>query len=577
MPITRNLTIIAQDPSVQDPDGRIVTASVALPFERLDPGPRGYRVHVVDYDSVNRVLYRPFDPGGDGDPFKSASDKTLCSDPGFHAQNVYAIVMRLLAQFEKALGRRVSWGFGGHLLHVAPHAFAEANAYYSDDSRGLYFGCFPGSGGQTIFTCLSHDIVAHETTHALLDGLRESYTLPSHPDQAGFHEGFADIVALLSVFGLRDVVRQLVPGLKNGRVNKSKLDAATLRRCVLLGLAEQFGQEASRHSSDCLRRSVTAPPDENAYYKDVGFNECHLRGEILAAAVLNSFIEVWVKRLGGWLPKQDKTVPVDRVAEDGADAAEHLLTMCVRALDYCPTVDLTFPDFLSALLTADYEFLPHDGRYGYREILKKQFAQWGIKPASGMNEDAAACLTPEAGAWEKPDCAALDHECVHREPLEQNGEEVFRFLWENRVALGVYPEAYTRVISVRPCIRVGLDGFVLRETVSEYRQVLDLEAGQLAQVCKGMKKPDSMPRNTLVRLNGGGVLVFNEFGLLKYHIRSRIDNPARQNSRLQYLWENNIRDSDGKYGFTDGAPRGQRFALMHVRRDNAARKEDWDE
>ena len=63
------------------------------------------------------------------------------------------------------------------------------------------FGYFPGRS-QMVYCCLSHDIVAHETTHALLDGLRERYTDPSSPEQAAFHEGFADIVALLSVFAL---------------------------------------------------------------------------------------------------------------------------------------------------------------------------------------------------------------------------------------------------------------------------------------------------------------------------------------------------------------------------------------
>ena len=63
-----------------------------------------------------------------------------------------------------------------------------------------------------VFGCLAHDIIAHETTHALLGGLRERYTDPSSPEQGGFHEGFADIVALLSVFSLRDVVKKALDG-----------------------------------------------------------------------------------------------------------------------------------------------------------------------------------------------------------------------------------------------------------------------------------------------------------------------------------------------------------------------------
>nr|QCL09649.1 hypothetical protein pC5.8a_157 [Rhizobium rhizogenes] len=51
----RKLSIIAQDPSVKI-DGKIVRASIDVPAEELLPGPRGYRVVVVDYDVTANAL-----------------------------------------------------------------------------------------------------------------------------------------------------------------------------------------------------------------------------------------------------------------------------------------------------------------------------------------------------------------------------------------------------------------------------------------------------------------------------------------------------------------------------------------
>ena len=171
------------------------------------------------------------DPGGSVvDPFAPpasatprgwlAYEKRLLADPRFHAQNAYAIAMRTLAIFERALGRRVEWGFRGQQLHIAPHAFASANAFYSEDDQALMFGYFTGKSGSTVFTSLSHDIVAHETTHALLDGMRDAFTDASLPDQAGFHEGFADVVALLSVFSLRETTKACLVAGARGRITK---------------------------------------------------------------------------------------------------------------------------------------------------------------------------------------------------------------------------------------------------------------------------------------------------------------------------------------------------------------------
>ena len=91
---------------------------------------------------------------------------------------------------------------------------AEANAFYSREAQGILFGYFrasatnPGSNlpGQTVFTCLSHDIIAHETTHAIVDGIRSYFTEPTNIDVAAFHEAFADLSALFPHFSHKEAL-----------------------------------------------------------------------------------------------------------------------------------------------------------------------------------------------------------------------------------------------------------------------------------------------------------------------------------------------------------------------------------
>jgi hypothetical protein len=136
-----------------------------------------------------------------------------------------------------------AWGSAGHQLHIAPHAFGEANAFYSKEDRGLFFGYFANPAGEPIYTCLSHDVVAHETTHALLDGIRPRYLEPSSPDQAAFHEGFADIVALLSVFSLKSVVGTLLDaGGRSELIDQKFLTPKALKESVLLALQRRWGR-----------------------------------------------------------------------------------------------------------------------------------------------------------------------------------------------------------------------------------------------------------------------------------------------------------------------------------------------
>lgn len=576
---TRKLTIVAQDPAVEGADGEILTAEVDVPAEELARGPWGYRVHVIDYDGSTRTLYKPLeyaaDPDGlPEDRFRNPSRRTILGDPQFHAQNVYAIVMRTLARFEFALGRRVSWGFRGHQVNVAPHAFADANAFYSERDQALLFGYFPGRKA-TVFSCLSHDVVAHETTHALVDGLRERFTDPSSPDQAAFHEGFADVVALLSVFSLGDVTKQLLDrrgskpaGRRSNRrlIGRAQLTARALRQTLLFGLAEEMGEELSLVRGRALRRSVDMPPSRR-YIRSAEFDEPHRRGELLVAAILNAFIDVLVTRLQALGHVQGNAVDRSRVAEEAAESADYLLTMTIRALDYTPPVHVEFTDFLSALLTADHEIRPDDSKYHFRKHLLASFRSYGIDPCPEATR-------PDA-FWPSPSADVFRRDRTHFESMTRDPDEVFRFIWENRRALGLSEGAYTRVLSVRPCLRIAPDdGFPLRETVAECMQQIKIEAGRLKSL--GIEKPDEMPDEQEVSLDGGMTLIFDEYGQLKFAVAKRLldkSDPrvqARQSRRLADLW---------RFGYyRKGASLARRFSAMHRQRALGAtrsRDEEW--
>jgi hypothetical protein len=538
---TRQLTVIAQDPSIRS-GGRILTTLLQVPMERLAPGPTGHRVQVIDFDASTGVHYKPLAEPLDKDPFAGASDDVLLGDPHFHCQNVYAIAMSTLGRFEAALGRRVAWSFGGHQLKIAPHAFADANAFYSEQDQALMFGYFPGRAG-VVHTCLSHDVVAHETTHAVLDGLRTRYTDLSSPDQAAFHEGFADLVAILGGFAQPAVFSFALADFTVPATRQELFEL--LRSSLLLRIGEQFGEELSRVRGEPLRKSLELPLSKELLGTEE-FEEPHRRGEVLVAAMLTAMLRVWVARATDGAGDDLSGVDVQRVRDEGPKAAAHLLVASIRALDYAPPVDLQFSDYLSALLTADAELWPDDGTYHYRNLLRAAFAEFGIKPASQW-------ATGERGAWAPPP-NKLTYANLHLEALQRDPDEVFRFLWENRAALELREGVFTRVLSVRPCVRVASDGFILRETVADYIQVMDVRGSELAGI--GIEKPKRVRDGDQVTLYGGGAVILDEFGKLKYHVYNHVDS-ERQSARLDYL---------ARSGELQPRPEARRFASMHRNR-----------
>ena len=472
VPRWRTLRVIAQDPSIRI-RGSVLRADAQIPFERLEPGPRGLRFHVVDYDPTTRQVRRPVMVPPDH--IRNASTTQLGGHPAVLAQQVYAVAARTLATWEEALGRRLSWAFPSHQLYLVPTAFEGADAYYDPATQAILFGSFPSLDptveGGMIFTASSYDVVAHETTHAILDGMRPRFQEPSLPDQAAFHEALADVVALLSVFALPEVVEQLLgrPDAQ-GRIPATDVEPSVLAHHALFGLGEQIGSITTAHRGTALRQSVELPPDPRLLQSPV-YEEPHARGEILVAAVAGSLLAIWVLRLRG-LHKRRESVDRRRAAEEGAKSADHLLRMCIRAIDYTPPVEIAFADFLAALLASDAEVVPDD-QHSYRSSLIETFAGYGI------------VAKPVARIPDRRRGRGLSYANIHVEELRSRRDEVYRFIWENAEYLGIPIRDYLAVESVQPCTRVGPDGFVIREVAVSYIQMLDgsiRELGQLAAV-----------------------------------------------------------------------------------------------
>lgn len=533
----RSLTVVAQDPSIRR-GSRILTTTLRIPAESLEPGPRGARFQVIDYDSYSGKLYKPRRKNLGSDVLeKGWTNSDIKDNPEFHAQNVYAIAVATLFKFESSLGRHVPWFLGqnAHQLKIAPHAFMDGNAFYSRADQCLAFGYFKGTRKRWIHTCLSHDIVVHETTHALLDGIRPFFDRPASPDQAAFHEGFADIIAILSVFTSPEIVSfALGPDADGypGLIESNRFTFNALKNSILVRLAEEVGENLYGVRHTALRESLKLPPGN--YLDDDDRQYPHSRGEIIVAAVLSTFLRVWIRRLEPIVGVKSRLASRDRVVEEGTTAASHLLNMTIRALDYLPPTAVTFSDYLSALVTADIETYPSDLPYCYRNTLIDGFADYGIVPASLSGR--------QTGQWAPPP-GMPEYGYSHADPMKSEPEAMFRFVWENRDFFKIHPEAFARILSVRPVTRSAHDGFVVRETVAECLQTLEIRADELSRL--NIEKPDEMPDDTVLRLYGSNTLIFDEFGQLKYDIGTSIDSDC-QSDRLRTLWDRGYYMADGR-------------------------------
>jgi len=384
-------------------------------------GPVTSRLAVIDLHPRTNRLRRGarFRPPAGGQPGTYAVANELAFEShDFMQVSVFATVLSTMEMFEEAdtLGRELEWAFGAPQLLIVPRAGEWANAFYERESHSLQFFHFASRSDAneltTVYTSLSHDIVAHETGHAILDGIARDLYNAITPQSLALHEAIADLTALVMSFR-SPTVRETVLRQTEGSIK----DSTAFTR-----LAEEFGAALDPERRQFFLRNLLN--DRKLGDRDVDQTDPHDLSEVLSGALYSVMVK---------LHEQQKR----RLAEvEGATefevsgkalflAAEQFQRMVFRALDYLPPGEISFADFGRAIIASDQAAHPDSG--DGRAWIREEFIRRGIAP------DADALDVP--APRDEPALAQLD-----LQTLIESDWAAYDFANRHRDLLGIPPE-----------------------------------------------------------------------------------------------------------------------------------------
>lgn len=359
LPAGSRVLIWKQDPSVTE----LGVRKCFLPGLILQ-GPRDARI-------VNGVPgIAPVSPNAFGDFIMSPN-----SDQ-FDAIHTFAVVRQTLTMYQRALaasddGAPLPWAWNGAQnttpLQVFPHGLPDVmNAYYSRSDRALKFGDFvPSGASERVYTCRSFDIVAHETGHAILDGLKPNWLLGNNPPQTGgLHESFGDLTAIFLALSQFDQVEAVIAQTKSDLHDKT----------FLSDMAEQFGLALGRPNG--LRNA------DNDFTLSQTGTEVHAISMVFTGAVYDILADIFAKeRKPG---REDDAAVLHR-------SAEYLRGLLLRALIAAPASRATYADAAKQMI----RLAGQDGKPGYGDFIANRFrlrevpVDAALDAADGASDDFA--------------------------------------------------------------------------------------------------------------------------------------------------------------------------------------------
>lgn len=480
-------TVYVQDPEVAKAHPELGRHEIGVRWEPgLGAGPTSARLAVVDYDVDTGAVQPPAVWCQETFAFCGADCEPVAArpeSPQFRQVNVWAQVQRALEYYEdpRALGRPIPWGFEGNRLLVVPHAGYQNNAYYDRKSKSLQFYYY-GDRRNPSYTCLSHDIVAHETGHAILDGIRPRFLDNSSWETAAFHEFLGDLTAILLTLRNNEV-RQFL---------KNRVGTNLAKARILFRLAEEFG----RHVQD--RPFLRTARNRFRYADAAATRTAHDASQVLTGAMFDVLVRIARQYLTPKRQAERKrpATPARALwwAIDGAAG------IALQPLDLLPPADVRFADYARAVLR-NHEITDPADRYGYRPLMSRVFHRRGL-----CGQEETECRRdPKNCALAAGDPPELDV-FPSIGDIARSRTAAYNFLHDNRRRLGIPDYQDFVVADLYDANKYGRGVERLpRQVVVQYlwREAVPLEGPEFGKL-QGKK----------AELPCGGTLVFDDRGNL---------------------------------------------------------------
>jgi hypothetical protein len=205
---------------------------------------------------------------------------------------------------------------------------------------------------------------------------------------------------------------------------------------------------------------------------------------------------------------------VTLATREASIASQEVLTMCLRAFEFLPPVDVTFADYLRAVVTADFELNPQDD-FQRRASFIDAFRARGI-----FARDVTS-LAEEALRLERP--AELDQHFLPHSLVTNTLASEFDFLDEGGLRrrrqatfgeLHVFAKDYAQHLQLDPDLDIQIKGFHPSFHVGENGQLVVELIAQFVQTPK--VGDDGRVEAGGVVLRGGTTAVFAADGSVRY-------------------------------------------------------------